>query len=146
MAIFVKEGISFTEINLPMLTSIEAQCVQVSRQKGKPVNILNVYNPCNNILLCDLKSLLISPQVSHIICGDFNAHNRLWGGLLSNTSGDVICDFLNDSDLVVLNDDSGTRLDIHTGNTTSIDLTLCSSDISSSALWSVDSSAPCVSM
>lgn len=65
------------------------------------------------------------------ICGDFNAYHRLWGSAYTTTNGETVHKFVNDNDLVVLNDVSGTRLDIRSGKLSAIDLsqlTNCGSD------------------
>lgn len=65
----------------------------------------------------------VQSQDSHRIiwCGDLNAHNTLYGGRYINANGQVD-DLIEERELVCLND--GTRIDVHTGIESVLDLTL----------------------
>ncbi|KAL3887993.1 hypothetical protein ACJMK2_000378, partial [Sinanodonta woodiana] len=45
-----------------------------------------------------------------VICGDFNAHNKQWGGGMTDKRGRLIEAWANTSTLTILNDGAGTRL------------------------------------
>lgn len=52
------------------------------------------------------------------MCGDFNARSTLWGGVRTDANREVNEELLVGKDMVCLNDGRGTKLDVHTGNST----------------------------
>lgn len=44
-----------------------------------------------------------------MVCGDFNAHCSLWGSAKTDGNGYVIEEYIDDRQLVCLNDGRGTR-------------------------------------
>lgn len=58
------------------------------------------------------------------VCGDFNAHSTLWGGSRTDTNGEVIEELLEEKQMVCLDDGRGTRIEVRTGNTSVLDLTV----------------------
>ncbi len=71
------------------------------------------------------------------MCGDFNAHSTSWGGKRTDANGEVIEELLDEKNMVCLNDGRGTRVDVHTGNTSVQDLTLVSSNLAGMCEWDV---------
>ena len=66
------------QVNLiPLDTTLEAQCVEINHSNGK-INILNFYNPGKDVSTEEFTKLF-QHYKNIIICGDFNAHNTLWG-------------------------------------------------------------------
>ncbi len=57
------------------------------------------------------------------MCGDFNAHSTLWGGKRTDANGEVTEELLDEKNMVRLNVRRGTRVDVHTGNPSVLDLT-----------------------
>lgn len=72
-----------------------------------------------------------------VICGDFNAHNKLWNGTTSDSRGRQVERVLNAFDFTLLNDGSPTFLRGHSYSSV-LDLTFCSSDLAAGADWSTD--------
>lgn len=72
-----------------------------------------------------------------IITGDFNAHNTLWGSKTSNKTGKIVENWIEENELVIMNDDTPTRIDDITGKLTNIDLTLSSQLLAHKLLWYV---------
>ncbi|HBK81992.1 MAG TPA: hypothetical protein DDZ41_00075, partial [Flavobacterium sp.] len=70
-----------------------------------------------------------------LICGDFNAHNNLWGDTVSDSRGDYLSQCLDYNNLIVLNEGLPTRW----GSTSSscIDLFFGSQSIALSCSWGV---------
>lgn len=58
-----------------------------------------------------------------IICGDFNAHSSLWGSTRTDENGRIIEEYMDEHNLVCLNDGRGTRFDVGRGTESAIDLT-----------------------
>lgn len=70
-------------------------------------------------------------------CGDVNAQSTLWGGKRTDIHGEIILLKKDKKSTVCLNDGRGTRLDVHTGKTSVLDLTLVSSHLAGMCEWDV---------
>lgn len=101
------------------------------------------YNPCNRMTLKTLLLFTVLFAVHFLICKESNAHHWLWGS--TNDHQNVVKDFLDFNDLVILNDGTGSSLNISTGNILCIDPTICSPALCPDVNGRVDQSAPCVS-
>ncbi|XP_055633404.1 uncharacterized protein LOC129773783 [Toxorhynchites rutilus septentrionalis] len=79
-------------------------------------------------------------QLPHpfIIMGDFNAYHTVWGGQRCNLRGKIILKIVEQLNLIILNDFQHTRMDEHSGSTSSIDLTITSWDLAPRVRWCVD--------
>ena len=88
------------------------------------------------LLLSNLIDQLPSP---FIICGDFNAHNMIWGCRDNNPRGDIVDNFIQSHDLCLLNDGSQTYLHPGHGTFSAIDLSLCSPAINTELSFQVAS-------
>ena len=105
------------------------------------INIINIYIPpassCPTHFRPDL-SLLLNPNDTTIVMGDFNAHNAAWYSSTRDAAaagrGSAIVEAINDSNLTLLNLDFPTRLP-KSGNPSSPDLTLCSPHLALDADW-----------
>jgi ribonuclease HI len=132
----IQKGIAYRMVESVDL-DIEAIVVEVFRRDSSSVFVVNIYNPCLDMKKEDLDSLFSGIEGRSIICGDFNAHNTLWGSSKNDKNGKLTEDMLDDYDLVCLNDGSGTRLDKHTGRLSCIDLTLVSGNFALNCSWMV---------
>ena len=134
-AIYVRTNISYKEADTP--PNKEFQKVII---KGHNIDleIINFYNPCIEITHEYLLSIVNGCGPNYIICGDFNSHNTLWGSNKTDKNGREVEQFLNNNDLVFLNDGSFTRQDPGSLTTTCIDLTIATSNISTKCNWSVN--------
>jgi len=72
-----------------------------------------------------------------IWCGDFNAHNSLWGSLCTDNNGRIVEEFMEEFGLVCLNNGRGTRYNIRESSTSCIDLTIVSGAIALDCQWEV---------
>ena len=88
--------------------------------------IINYYNPCRRLDLSRLTQIEGLDDSRLLVCGDFNAQSMLWGGIRTDANGEAIKELLEEKSMVCINDGRGTRLDVHTGNTSVLDLTLVS--------------------
>lgn len=59
------------------------------------------------------------------------------GGKRTDTNGEVVEELLEGKNMVCLNDGRGTRINVHTGNTSLLDLTLVSSNLAGICEWDV---------
>ena len=125
-------------------SQIEIQSLLVHTGKSE-LQIFNVYDPGRNTKLnhqLALKKLTkcIKSKLT-IICGDFNAHNELWGGRVTDGRGKWVETMATESTLTILNDGAKTRLNPVDGTLFAMDLTLCTPRLAQVAEWGVDQSA-----
>ena len=122
--------------NLPLRTNLQAVAVCVTLN-NKSYTICSIYIPPSQIVTAEeLHNLVNQFHGPYIINGDFNAHSPLWGTTSQNNSvawgtvsqnnlGNVVEQFLNDHDLVLLNTDLPTRFDEFHKTYSLLDLTIC---------------------
>jgi len=110
--------------------------VEVWADKKKVV-IINYYNPCKQLEVNKLEEIEGLDRNNVVMCGDFNAHNTLWGAEKTDNNGQVIEEVMNDRNLVCLNDGRRTRIDIRTGKESVLDLTILSSRMALKCKWEV---------
>ncbi|KAL5013851.1 hypothetical protein ScPMuIL_008121 [Solemya velum] len=71
-----------------------------------------------------------------VLCGDFNAHNPLWGSERLDAKGRVIDSLLERTDLVLLNDGEGTHIN-NNGLLSHLDLSFVSYELATKCSWEV---------
>lgn len=84
-----------------------------------------------------LKKLLDCVASPVLLMGDFNGHSTLWGSNSSSPRGIMIEDLIDETGLTLLNDGSHTRLDPSSGDSSCLDLSICSHNIASRLSWKV---------
>ena len=122
----VENTISFSEIRLPECSkSIEIMEIKVSN-----VAIFNVYNPPSNSI--DKTYLLFITKFPNvIICGDFNAHRKMWDYSTPNQNGVGLLAFIEENDYSLQNTSKPTHMVFNAGLKCSlIDLIITSPSIS----------------
>ena len=133
-SIFVRNSLLHKRVQLN--TKLQASAVRVTFQK--PITICSLYLPPNlNPSLNTLKNLIQQLPPPFVLVGDFNAHNPLWGSATTNTKGKIIEDLILQLDLCLFNDISPTHVNPSNLETSSIDLSICSSNILPDFAWSV---------
>lgn len=133
-AIIVKKNIQHSKINIR--TDFQAVAVRVFL--NKPYTVCSLYLPESTIREIDLKNLLDQLPTPFLLLGDFNGHNPLWGGNHVDPKGGIIEKLIENNSISLLNDGSMTYHNIHEGNYSAIDLSICSSNILLDFTWSVD--------
>ena len=117
-------------------TTLQAVAVRVTLHR--PVTVCSVYiaptSRLDPILLENLVRQLPSP---FLLLGDFNAHSPLWGNNNSDVKGQIIENFLTNSELYLFNDLSPTYLHPASGTFTSIDLSISSPSLALDFSWQV---------
>jgi hypothetical protein len=111
---------NFTELKTPNInqTHTETQLLELHLNKTK-LKIANIYIPPkvaineidNNRVTNCFKELL---KNSPIITGDVNAHSTTWYSPYNDNRGTLIDEIINDSNNIIINDNTPTRLPIHT--------------------------------
>lgn len=120
MTTFVKEGIQFTTVEAGNESEVEEVGVWVEDQN---LRIIHYYNPCERWSRDILEEIRGENFYRLIWCGDFNGHSSLWGSKKNN--GNIIEDMLDECELVCVNDERATRIDIAKGKSSALDLDLC---------------------
>lgn len=131
---FIQEGISFREIEKG---SNQEYIVIMVWIKGVELIIINYYNPCRKLDIDKIRQIKGIYERRVIICGDFNAHSPLWGGERIDENGRVIEILLEEMNMVCINDGRGTRVDLHRGKVSELDLTLVSRSLGDMCNWEV---------
>jgi len=75
--------------------------------------IINYYTPCRKLELGQITQIIGLGGNKLVVCGDFNAHSTLWGGIRTDATGEVIEELLEERNMVCLNDGRGTRIDTY---------------------------------
>lgn len=133
-ATFIKENVIYRQINNE--GNIESICIELMGTQGV-IRVLNFYNPCSELTIDILKSAMGEKANKMIICGDFNAHNCIWGSKSTDKNGEIIEEFMEDNSLVCLNDGNPTRIDIARGGMSCLDVTVVSASLAGKCMWSV---------
>jgi len=101
--------------------------------RNQDITIANIYNPPGNKLE-ESKLHQIVKQTNVILLGDLNAHSPVFGGKQTNAEGVVLDKIIDDNDLAVLNDGSGTYLK-RDGTLSCIDVTIASRNLGLKCSW-----------
>lgn len=135
VATFVKENIPCEEILL--ITPLEAVAISVSIPQK--LTICNVYLPNSyNLKKRELHNLVQQLPKPFIVVGDFNSHNPQWGSSRTDQRGNIVEKFIDEANLVILNTGESTHFNPSSGSLSSIDLSLCSADLTDKLDWVVD--------
>ncbi len=105
--------------------------------ESKKLVVIHFYNPCRKLELNRLEEIEGISKGSIVWCGDFNAHNTLWGSDKTNYSDHVVEELLNKKHLVCINDGRNTRLYVNTGKESVLDLTIVTSTLVPMCDWHV---------
>lgn len=130
---FIGERLVYRE--LQVRGESECVAVEVGWTGGVNIVVMNFYNPCKELSRELLEGIVETGREKVVWCGDFNAHNTLWGSETTNKNGEAVEDFLDNQALVCLNDGTGTRINSSTGALTALDLTCVSSSIAGVCEW-----------
>ena len=113
--------------------------IKTNIYENKSTNILNIYLPnTTNITTDTLNKLLPYLTPSAFIGGDFNAHNSLWGAdNKTNPRGRLIEKWLEDNNLITLNNGEPTFHRLTSSTYTTIDLSIITPDLINDATFYV---------
>lgn len=133
----VRHGIEFH--SLPVTTSCPIEVVVCSiKVKDFTCSVLSVYIPPNCSFSAEsMRQIINSVPQPCIILGDFNAHGVAWGSLRDDGRSKIILDIIDDFRFSILNDGTGTRINLQSNNPSCLDLSLCSSSIALNCTWEV---------
>lgn len=133
VTILIKNNIYSKEIKLN--TEVEAIAVKITLN-NRSITICNIYlSNRYDINTASIEQIINQLPKPHIILGDFNRHNTLWGSYKVDKRGKTIEEILLNHDIVLLNDSSPTHFNSPNATNSAIDLTLCSSNIANQLEW-----------
>lgn len=137
LAIAIKHNINIAVINLNLdIIPKEIQMLAISVEKK--LTILSIYCPPTFTITLDMWTHIINKlEPPYIILGDLNANSMWWGSGKTNRNGRILENLLRQTDLVVLNDGSPTRLTSPQQNTSAVDLTLSTPCVALDTVWQV---------
>uniref|UniRef100_A0A1B0DIK5 Endonuclease/exonuclease/phosphatase domain-containing protein n=1 Tax=Phlebotomus papatasi TaxID=29031 RepID=A0A1B0DIK5_PHLPP len=134
-AILIKEQNWAREI--PIHSTLECTVIQ-TKMRGRYITICSLYlNPGERIDYAKLSSLVEELPTPFLILGDYNAQSVAWGSSTTNTRGRTIERFIEEHNLLLLNDGSFTYLSPSYGTFSAIDLSLCSPSLELTFNWNV---------
>ena len=101
------------------------------------VYIIAIYIPPNYITNKQYwKNIFKSIADPYIICGDFNIHHNSWGSPYTTREGEILYEFMQENDIICLNNGQPTRLNTPSQQPTAPDLT-CSIAIRPQLTWQI---------
>jgi exonuclease III len=137
VAILTHAKISSAIYKHKRLAGIETVAVTVKTRCSKFIIVAWYSPPKIHYTSEDLKMFFSQFPDSVIICGDFNAHNTLWGSQKTSQAGNEIEIFLSESSLVNLNEGTPTYSRRLSSYTSCIDLAFATDKLSSKCSWTV---------
>lgn len=140
-AVYLKNTINFTRINLPSLSG-STQAVAVSIPKLDIILVSIYISPSIQIneLEDDITSIFnhLKQHKKVILGGDCNAHHVSWGDESCDRKGGTIMDLINSYSFLILNDGSRTFVPIQMNKrSTAIDITICTAELYGLLDWKV---------
>ncbi|ESP05266.1 hypothetical protein LOTGIDRAFT_152093 [Lottia gigantea] len=142
LAIYIKNGISHSEVPLKTIAPLEAQAVSFT-DKSKVFSIVNIYRPevkGKPQRFSEYQYVYNQlPGTDNIVLGDFNAKHVLWGSPTTDTNGRQVAEFIEANDLVSINDGSITYVGAIAPLGSHLDLTLVSSWLAKDCTWEATS-------
>lgn len=147
LAIIIKNNIIYQKVNSIFHINNKLETLAIS------IPLTNNYNDqFNSLLLVSLYRVPSTVTSSNewnnlfnstsqykvsIIGGDFNAHHHVWGAQKSCPSGDKLVDSLTDYRYTILNDNTHTHFNDSNNTSSTIDLTLLTTNTINNYSWNV---------
>lgn len=122
----------------------DVQAVAVRSHLGRrQVTLCSVYLAPGCVFpTLELRRLVAELPAPFLLLGDFNAHHTNWGCDNTDTRGRLLESLLNDESLCLLNTGAKTHFTLPSGQTSALDLSICSPQMMQYLTWSVDDD-PC---
>ena len=133
VCVFVKNNITYKVKENDFVNNVEYIHIEIFIN-SKYFNLINIYHPGGKINKFEYSFLFAIKNVT--ICGDFNSKNTIWGSNITDSNGKIIQELMDENNLYILNDGTGTHI-THNGNQTPLDLTFISSNLANIANWNL---------
>ena len=121
--------------------TLQATGIKLVLDKDNEYYLFNLYNqPSKRHNVTEMRKILTNYKQKTIIVGDLNGHNPIWDMKcpVSDGCGNAIERIVDNSNLCILNDpDCSTYYSKAQGKFSSIDLTLCTDDLTHELEWHV---------
>lgn len=117
----------FNHEEIPLQTHLQASAVTI--YLDRKYTICSLYLPHHPIEQIELENLIQQLPTPFMLLGDLNARSNLWGCPTTDVRGRKIENILYNQAISVLNDGRPTHYHVQTGSYSTIDLSICSSDI-----------------
>jgi hypothetical protein len=127
----VKKDINVELIDELNIFNVELVCIKLIIDQ-KSVYFTTYYNPPTpgTILKKEIFDYIEKNFENYIICGDFNAKHPSFGCKINNTNGNILNDFLNESNAIILNDKNQfTFFRNHNDYKEILDICICSNNL-----------------
>ena len=111
VAIMIKHNYCFQPIKLDdsKIPNIEITAIRIHLPK-QSISLISVYCPPSKKVETEaLNSIFDQVPPPYMMCGDLNAHHICWGSGKTNESGDTMLKFLDEKNLVIVNNGKPTR-------------------------------------
>ncbi|KAK9876352.1 hypothetical protein WA026_012661 [Henosepilachna vigintioctopunctata] len=132
IAFFIKENLQVVNgLHTYPLTPERTQILTITLNN---ILFINMYNPPDNRLSIPLLDSIIQNSESFVLMGDLNSQHTLWGHY-NNYNGNIIKQFIDINDYMILNNGSITRITPPSQNKSSPDITICTTNIGRKATW-----------
>lgn len=115
------------EIDFPFKVTLVSIYISPSHQS----------NQANQTLKSRLSKILDRVTSPILLMGDFNGHSTSWGSVSSDSRGRTLEQFIDEYGLTLLNDGSQTRISPSSGESSALDLSICSHNLGSQLSWLV---------
>jgi ribonuclease HI/exonuclease III len=132
----IKKGIAFQQVETKSQI-LEVLTIKVFLSETNHITCVNIYNPCKEFTVSTLEEICEELNGPLILCGDFNSYNVMWGSKKNDMNGRHVEEFIDNNNLVCLNDGTGTRLNIKTGKLSCLDLTMMTASMAAGYRWQV---------
>jgi ribonuclease HI len=134
-ALLIKKNLHFSPLKIPPSPGSQVVAAEILG-----IVIFSVYSAPRTSFNSDYWTRVVSNlSSSYILLADFNAHSPSWGSHFTDPAGRAILEFVDDQNLVVLNDGQPTRLSLPNQNPSAVDVSLCSAVLASSLSWEISS-------
>lgn len=133
LAFLVKNTVGFQP--LPINSPLQAMALRVGIGQAL-LTICNIYvSPQEDLNYQELSDLISQLPRPFLVGGDLNSWHTMWGCESCNRRGRVIEQLLENTDTCLLNNGRATHFHVQTGDSSAIDLSLCSPDILTDLAW-----------
>lgn len=138
VALFIRNDIKFKTINYNNNLNSPEVVPAIIKFAGTEITIVATYASPTVELNLDNLLLIKGNILGHfIIMGDFNCRHTSWGCHDSNTRGKEMLKFLEQENVVLLNDGAATRIPQPNQHANALDLTIVSPSLAPTASWEV---------
>ena len=135
VTIYVKTEYPSKTININ--TRFEATAVTVKLRQLE-INVCNMYIPNqHDFTQNDIENILNQIPSPFIITGDFNSHHTTWGSKNTDRRGKEIYKAVDNDNIVILNNNKPTHINIANGLMSNIDLSFSNSSLAQRLEWNV---------